>query len=128
MARHMRRQYANGTLQDSIIDPRWTAEEDAAVPRDASGTVRVDALLGAVVAPSYSPPELVVEGVAVDAFASGIGSEPMLVGRAALPRVGLVVCQSSDVPVPAQLLTGHTQPPAEERGVDGDPDADSELL
>ena len=117
----MHRQRANGTLQDSIIDPRRDAAEDAAVPRDAAGAVQVGALLGAVVAPTYSPPELVVEGVAVDSFTAGIGSEPALVGRAALPRLGVVVCQSSGSPVSGQLLTGaHTAEPAE----DGGPDAD----
>eukprot|EP01043_Picozoa_sp_COSAG02_P076921 COSAG02_NODE_16586_length_1072_cov_37.879590_1_plen_145_part_00 len=105
------RQRANGTLQDSIIEPR-RATEDVGVSRDTDGVVQADALLGKMVVPTYSPPALVVEGVTLDAFAArgGGGGDLGLVGQPASPRLGLIV--SSGVVGPSasangEALTGH---------------------
>jgi hypothetical protein len=93
------------------------------VPRDANGAVKTEALLGAIVAPSYEPPALVVEGVTIDGFgvASGGGRESYGGSLPASPRQGLVMPASfggtseddrpqevgGSLAVQGELLTGH---------------------
>jgi hypothetical protein len=82
------------------------------VPRDTDGVVQADALLGQMVAPTYSPPALVVEGVTLDAFPPGTGGDLGRVGRPASPRLGLIVSSgvvgpSAGLVANGELLTGH---------------------
>lgn len=124
---YLYRQQANGTLQDSIVDPRRDAEADAAVPRDANGGVQADALLGAVVTSMYSPPTLVVDGVTVHTAASRTGGDTALVERAAPPRLGVVVPSEDRAPptdsiVSGELLTAYQPEPVERLGENGGAD------
>ena len=75
--------------------------------------MQANTLLGAVVAPTYAPPALVVEGVAVDSFAMA-GSEQAAVGQSASPRVGVIMPHETgdapvDLTVNGELLTGYMQ-------------------